>query len=222
MLGREPRDAYRDRARTTTTQMSKPLLAAAAALAFAGGIAAGLLLRSEPITLETGTLLDPPRAVAPFNLQGTGPATLDATSMSEQWSLVFFGFTRCPDICPTTLQLLSSARERIEANGVTPPRILLVTVDPEYDTVERLTAYAQYFGKGITGATGTPDAIAAVAGDLGIVYQRVPLEGDDYTMDHTGAVLLIGPDLSLRAVFSPPFDVPTLARDLTAILESES
>lgn len=222
MYGREPRDACRERAPTTTTQMPRPLLAAAAALAFAGGIAAGLLLRSEPLTLETGTLLDPPRAVAPFNLQGTGPATLDAAALSDGWSLVFFGFTRCPDICPTTLQLLSSARERIAANGETPPRILLVTVDPEYDTVERLTAYTRYFGEGITGATGTPEAVAAVARDLGIVYQRVPLEGDNYTMDHTGAVLLIGPDLGLRAVFSPPFDLPALARDLTDILASES
>ncbi|MEM6807913.1 MAG: SCO family protein [Pseudomonadota bacterium] len=202
--------------------MPRPLLAAAAALAFAGGITAGLLLRPEPLTLSTGTLLEPPRAVAPFNLQGTGPDMLDAAAMTGQWSLVFFGFTRCPDICPTTLQLLSNARERLSAQGFTPPEILLVTVDPEYDTVERLATYTQYFGQSITGATGTPDAVAAVARDLGIVYQRVPLEGDGYTMDHTGAVLLIGPDLNLRAVFSPPFDVSALAQDLAAILESES
>ncbi|MEM9058268.1 MAG: SCO family protein [Pseudomonadota bacterium] len=202
--------------------MPRPLLAAAAALVVVGGIAAGLLLRSEPLTLSTGTLLEPPRAVAPFDLQGTGPELLDAASMSNQWSLVFFGFTRCPDLCPTTLQLLSDARERVAASGVTPPRILLVTVDPEYDTLERLTSYVAYFGEGITGATGSPEAIAAVAGELGIVYRRVPMQGFGYTMDHSGAVLLIGPDLSLRAVFSPPFDVPALAQDLTNILDSES
>lgn len=202
--------------------MPRPLLAAAAALAFAGGIAAGLLLRSEPLTLSTGTLLEPPRFVAPFDLQGTGPDKLDAAAMTGEWSLVFFGFTRCPDLCPTTLQLLSDARERVAAQGVTPPRILLVTVDPEYDTLERLKSYVAYFGEGITGATGSPEDIAAVAGELGIVYRRVPMQGFGYTMDHSGAVLLIGPDLSLRAVFSPPFDVPALAQDLTNILESDT
>ncbi|MEM1437664.1 MAG: SCO family protein [Pseudomonadota bacterium] len=222
MSDREPRTAYGYRALTTTTHMPRPLLAAAAALAFAGGIAAGFLLRPEPLSLTTGTLLEPPRAVAPFNLQGPGPDTLDAAAMTGQWSLVFFGFTRCPDLCPTTLQLLSDARERVAANGVTPPRILLVTVDPEFDTLERMTNYVAYFGEGITGATGSPEAIAAVAGELGIVYRRVPMQGFGYTMDHSGAVLLIGPDLSLRAVFSPPFDVPGLVQDLTHILESES
>ena len=183
--------------------MRRLLLTAAAAAAFAGGLAAGLLLRPEPVTLETGTLLEPARAVAPF-------------------SLVFFGFTRCPDICPNTLQLLSAARERVIEAGAPAPRIVLVSVDPDHDDVDRLSDYVAYFGDGIVGATGSPDDIAGFASDLGIVYARVPLEGDDYTMDHSATVLLLDPEVQLRAVFSPPLRVPTLAGDLVTTMAAGS
>ncbi len=202
--------------------MRRLLLTAAAAAAFAGGIAAGLLLRPEPVTLETGTLLEPARAVAPFSLDATGPETLDKAALAGDWSLVFFGFTRCPDICPNTLQLLAAARERVIEAGAAAPRIVLVTVDPEHDDVARLSDYVTYFGEGIVGATGSPDDIANVARDLGIVYARVPLDGDDYTMDHSATVLLLDPAVQLRAVFSPPLRVPTLAEDLVTTMAAGS
>ena len=202
--------------------MQRPLIAAAAAAAFAGGIAAGLLLREHPVTLETGTLLDPPRAVAPFSLAATTGAALDRDALAGDWSLVFFGFTRCPDICPNTLQLLSSARERVAAAGVAPPRIVLVTVDPEHDDVARLTEYVAYFGDGVVGATGSAEAIAGIAQDLGIVYRRVPLPDGDYTMDHSAAVLLLDPQAALRAVFSPPLRAGALADDLVNLIGASS
>lgn len=202
--------------------MRRFLLSAAAATAFAGGIAAGLLLRPEPTTLEAGTLLEPARAVAPFSLAATGPDALDNAALAGKWSLVFFGFTRCPDICPNTLQLLSAARDRIIEAGKPAPRIVLVTVDPEHDDVGRLADYVAYFGEGIVGATGSPGAIAEVARDLGIVYTRVPLDDGGYTMDHSATVLLLDPAVALRAVFTPPLRVPALADDLVTIMAAGS
>lgn len=202
--------------------MRRLLLSAAAAAAFAGGIAAGLLLRPESPTLESGTLLEPARDVAPFSLAATGPGTLDKAALAGEWSLVFFGFTRCPDVCPNTLQLLSAARERVAEAGAPAPRIVLVSVDPEHDSVERLTDYVAYFGEGIVGATGSTDDIAGIARDLGIVYARVPLEGDDYTMDHSATVLLLDPEVQLRAVFSPPLRAASLAEDLVTTMAAGS
>ena len=186
--------------------MRRLIIAAAAALAFAGGLAAGLM---------------PPRAVAPFALDATGPARLDA-ALAGDWSLVFFGFTRCPDVCPNTLQLLSDARGRIADAGENPPRIVLITVDPEHDDVQRLSSYVAYFGEGVVGATGSPDDIARVAADLGIVYRRVPLPDGSYTMDHTASVLLLDPQMRLRAVFSPPLRAAALADDVIATMEIDS
>ena len=196
--------------------MKRLLLVLAALVAFAGGIGVGIWLRADVVTLETGTLLDPPRAVAPMALDTTHG---DADPLGDdRWSLLFFGFTRCPDICPNTLTILSDAQQRIDEADVTPPRIVLISVDPDYDTVDRLADYVAYFGTDVVGATGTEAAIAAVARDLGIVYRRVPLDDDDYTMDHTSAVLLIDPARQLRAVFSPPLRGDTLASDLIAAL----
>ena len=99
---------------------------------------------------------------------------------------------------------------------------MLVSVDPGYDDVARLSSYVAYFGDGVIGATGSDDDIAELARDLGIVYRRVPLDGGGYTMDHTASVLLLGPALQLRAVFSPPLRAAALADDVMAAMASES
>ena len=118
-------------------------------------------------------------------------------------SSVFFGFTHCPDVCPTTLM---ETTQWIEALGPDAERMrfVFVTVDPERDTPEVLDEYLSAFSHRIIGVTGKPDAVHAMVRDYKIVSRKVPLEGDDYTMDHTASVLLLDEGGSLAG---------TIARD---------
>lgn len=189
-------------------------------VAFGIGIAIGVA-RQTPVAvaLSAGTLLTPPREIAPFSLQSLDDATLDNQDLRNQWTLVFFGFTHCPDVCPTTLQLLADVREQLDPAAKRQLNIMLTTVDPARDDPETLATYASYFGEQITGVTGEATAIARFATDLGIVYKRIELKPDgEYTMDHSGAVLLVDPQAQLRAIFSPPLSRNAIAADLAQLI----
>jgi protein SCO1/2 len=204
--------------------MNRIAFLCAGIVAFAAGITVGLLNRNAPpVELSSGTLLEPPRAIAPFEMGApTGAFTND--DLEGQWSLLFFGFTRCPDICPTTLQLLADARGVLAAELPESdlPRIVLVSVDPGFDTEERLNNYTKFFGPAVKGVVGTPAQLAAFSEDLGVLYQKVPLGDEGYTMDHTGAVIVVSPQGQWRAVLSPPFDRDTIVNDLKRIIGAVS
>ncbi|MEL6868603.1 MAG: SCO family protein [Pseudomonadota bacterium] len=188
--------------------------------AFAIGIAFGLS-RQQPaaIALEAGTLLEPARNLQPFTLATAADANFTNADLQGRWTLVFFGFANCPDICPTTLQLLAAARAQAELPDALAPTIALISVDPERDDAQTLARYVDYFGDNLLGVTGAPDMIEQVATDFGVVYQRVETGTDgQYTMDHSGSVLLINPDGQLRAVFSPPLSRTAIAADLAHII----
>jgi protein SCO1/2 len=103
---------------------------------------------------------------------------------------VFFGFTHCPEVCPTTLYELNGWLARIGDEGKD-IRAYFVSIDPERDTPELLKAYVSTVSDRIVGITGEPDKIAAMAKAFGIFARRVELEGGDYTMDHTASILLL-------------------------------
>ncbi|MEM9171254.1 MAG: SCO family protein [Pseudomonadota bacterium] len=170
--------------------------------------------------LEAGTLLTPSRALQPISLHSATDAELTLGDLQNRWTLVFFGFTNCPNICQPTMQLLSRVQARIAAKDESRvPDILLVTVDPQHDDADTLLRYTQVFGDQITGATGDIDAIRAFASDLGVLFQRVELGEDQYTVDHSGTVLLLDPDARLRAIFSPPLGAVGIANDIMTLTE---
>lgn len=113
----------------------------------------------------------------------------DADLRGKPYAL-FFGFTHCPEVCPTTLFELAGAVAELGpvADGL---NVVFVTVDPERDTPEYLASYLATFNERFIGLRGTPDEVAAVARAFKATYRKVPLEGDDYTMDHTAIVYLI-------------------------------
>ncbi|MEL7024605.1 MAG: SCO family protein [Pseudomonadota bacterium] len=200
--------------------MNRFLVICAGLAAFVAGIAVGIVTRdSTPTELTSGTLLDPPRLIAQFEL-GQGDQRFDNQSLQNRWQLMFFGFTRCPDVCPTTLQLLSDARAAL-ADTLDPadvPDIVLISVDPEHDTPERLAQYTEFFGPGITGVVGSEDQLQPFSEDLGILYKKIPLANDDYTMDHSGAVIVVDTRGQWRAVFSPPLRRQDLIDDLNVLI----
>jgi protein SCO1/2 len=174
--------------------------------------------REAPAAIE-GLLWPNPRSVSAVDLvdQGGRPFTLER--LRGQWSLVFFGFTRCPDVCPTTLTVLRDAlRElRATAGAQTLPQVVLVSVDPERDTPAAMKSYVEFFDPEFIGATGAPAQVDALTRELGIVHMKVPLAGGDYTVDHTAAVLLLDPQARLVGLLSAPHAAPAIAAKYLAI-----
>jgi len=120
-----------------------------------------------------------------------------------QLKLIYFGFTYCPDVCPTELQAMSTALDLLDADAekVTP---IFITVDPERDTVEQMEAYAAYFHPRLVALTGTPEEIAAVAKAYRVYYARVETGQEGaYTMDHSSFIYLMGPDGRYLTHFGP-------------------
>jgi protein SCO1/2 len=131
----------------------------------------------------------------PIVLVILGGFLLGALDFHGRYMLVFFGFTRCPDICPAELQVISAALEELgpDADKVVP---IFITLDPERDTAEVVTAYVQNFGPNFVGLTGSPEAINQAAKAYRVTYQKFQDEsmGDNYSIDHSALAYLMGPD----------------------------
>jgi protein SCO1/2 len=124
---------------------------------------------------------------------------------------VFFGFTHCPDVCPTTLAKLAQVRRRAAIAGL---QVLLISVDPQRDTPAVLGTYVHAFDPQFQGLTGDPQTIARLAANFGVALNRVELPGGDYTMDHSAVVFVLDDSAHIVAIFTPPFDVTALSADL--------
>ena len=189
------------------------ILAAAALVAgLAGFWAASQLDRRSP-QLASGTWLPQARRVADFHLADIYGRPFSRADLAGTPTLVFFGFTHCPDVCPTTL--LKLARVRKEA-ALPRLRVLFVSIDPQRDTPQAVALYVHAFDPQFEGLTGDPAAISAVARDFGVAVSRVDLPGGDYTMDHSAVVFLLDDATRIAAVFTPPFEVASMAADLKA------
>lgn len=195
-----------------------PRLVLLAIVAFVVGlVVARAMLGSREVPVpatENATIFVPPRALPPLDLLGQDGKPLGPQFLVGHWTLVFFGFTHCPDVCPTTLTVLKQVHELL---GTLPedqqPRVMLLTVDPERDTPDRLRDYVRFFDPSFMGATGSADAIRAAAAAFAVPYAKVPLPGGGYTMDHGAGVFTVGPAGHVVAYSSPPLNADALARD---------
>jgi protein SCO1/2 len=183
-----------------------------------GAFVAGLALFSAVIFIVTGR---PPAPIAmpsaiggPFQLVDQNSKPISDQDLKGQPFLVFFGFTHCPDVCPTTLFEVSEVLRALgpEGKGV---RALFVTVDPERDTPEKLKDYLSSFDPRVIGITGDPEAIAAMEKAYRVYAKKVPLDGGGYTMDHTAIVYLM--DKSGR--FVTPFNLKRRPEEAAADLK---
>jgi len=192
------------------------------AIGLAAVLAAGVLLAlrmQTPAEPQYAFILPASDPVPEFSLVDQHGNPADQTVFEGQWDLVFFGFTHCPDICPTTLQVLSTAKTALEERGQSPlPRIVLVSVDPERDTPEIMGKYVDYFGDGNLGITGTLEEITKLTTGMGIYFEKQSADGDDYVVDHSAAVLVIDPDGGFHALFGGPHVVDNYVHDLPIIM----
>lgn len=157
-----------------------------------GAFAAGLVLCLGVILLMSGS--NATAAVGgPFRLvDQDGHAVTDHDFRGKPF-LVFFGFTRCPDVCPTTLLDITEVMKSLGPDADR-TAALFITVDPQRDTAAALKDYLSSFDPHVRGLTGDPAALAAVAKEYRVYYKKVPLDGGDYTMDHTAIVYLMDKD----------------------------
>jgi protein SCO1/2 len=188
--------------------------AVAVAAAFAGVYVARLVNQPAVPSLESGTSFPNPRPLAEFNLIDTQGAASSPATLRSHPTLVFFGFTHCPDVCPTTLALLSSVQKQVAMPGL---KVALISVDPERDTPEQLGRYISSFGGDLIGLTGTAPEISKTMKSFGVAASRVELPGGSYTMDHSATVFALDAGARIVAVFTPPFNAAALARDITRL-----
>jgi len=178
------------------------LLFAGACIAIAAALAIITVVvvngRSSPSNGAETTSTGQPLVGGDFKLVNQDEQPVDQTMLNGKWTLVFFGFTYCPEFCPTTLAELGAVQQRL-GDKAKDLQIVFVSVDPERDTPQALKDYlsSDGFPKGTIGLTGTPEQVATAAKAYRAFYQKVG-EGEGYTMNHSLTVYLMGPDGRFR------------------------
>jgi protein SCO1 len=190
-------------------------------VALAGIVASALWRHSAaPVDLTTGTFLTPSRKLPDFSLIDQDGKVFGSANLRGHWSILFFGYTNCPDFCPTTLTTLAAMQKRLRAAKVPVlPQVIFVSVDARRDTPAQLAKYVPYFDPGFIGLTAADQpSIEAVAKRLGVAVIIQPATDGAYTVDHSDALFVVGPDGRLAAILTGPFTVETVQGDFQRIV----
>ena len=204
-------------------------------LALAAGL--GLLAAQKffgPVTpatrwpaTQTVTLFPQARPLPPFSLRQSDGTQLADGELKGHWTLVFIGFTFCPDICPTTLAELAQAQAQWkDLPDSTRPRVLFVSVDPERDTPGKAGEYAHAFHPDTLAATADVPALEKFATSIGFVFMKVPGKGfdqnpQDYSVDHSANIAVLDPQGRLAGLIRPPFRPAAIADDLARLTSAD-
>ena len=207
------------------------LYAAGMCAAVAAGVVLYLELNSGqapslPASSVQATVISNPRSLEPFTLRDHKGEPFTLSSLQGKWTFLNFGYTYCPDVCPTTLATLAQLNAGLEKNGVEAPyQFVFVSIDPERDTQERLAGYVPYFSPGFIGVRGEDEDLRKITRQLGVLYIRAEEKGStggEYLMDHTASVMLIGPEGRFRAVFSAPHKASAMLKDFRVIASDDT
>ena len=187
--------------------------------AVAGVYVARMVTQPAVASLESGTVLPQPRILSEFSLTDTRGADTSPRELRGHPTLVFFGFTHCPDVCPTTLALLTSVQKQLalQDKKLAALKVALISVDPERDTPEQMGKYIASFGGDLIGLTGSAPEIVKTTRSFGVAFARVDLPGDSYTMDHSATVFVLDSQARIVAVFTPPLSAAALTRDVARL-----
>ncbi|MEN8167292.1 MAG: SCO family protein [Pseudomonadota bacterium] len=179
--------------------------------------------QQKKIETQRATVLPQLKKLRPFALFDQQGKPFDNQSLLGQWTFLSFGYTHCPDICPTTMALLTNMKQRLQSvETALPYKIAFVSVDPERDTQQRLAEYVSYFDPSFIGVTGSDDELKRLTQPLGILFAKVETEKSamGYVMDHSASIILVDPQGRYHALFSPPHDAAIMTEDFIAITEN--
>jgi protein SCO1/2 len=191
-------------------------------VALIAGILAALLVNrreNPPVDLTTGSFISPSRALPDFSLIDDHGRTFGPSNLQGHWSMMFFGYTNCPDFCPTTMATLAALDKRLRSSRApVRPQVIFMSVDAKRDTPAQLAKYVPYFDPDFVGVTAASQpAIEALAAKLGIAVIITPKPDGSYTVDHSGAIFVLNPQGRLTAILTGPFTVNALQTDFERI-----
>ncbi|WP_299770845.1 SCO family protein [uncultured Pseudoteredinibacter sp.] len=164
------------------------------------------VLSTEELRINGLFVLDQPRILSDFELQNHRSEAFNRDSLKGKWSLVFFGFTHCPDICPTTMALLNQLVTELNGDILDQTQVVMVTADPARDSIEKLAEYVPFFNPDFIGVTGEFITLKKLGNQLNVPFVKVP-QGDSYTVDHGGQVVIINPRGDYHGFLSTPLDL---------------
>ena len=207
----------------TRTQITVFVLVAIVALVL--GLTVNKVLTSKgqgdpTVLLDAGIVLLPQsRNLPELSLTNQDGQTVAVDQLKDQWSLLVFGYTFSPDICPATLAQLRQLQGQLPPETLSKLRIVLVTVDPNRDTPEQLKKYLDYFDAGFIGLTGEEATLQKLANAVSIPYIPADTSEENYTVDHSGNLVIIGPDGTQRGFIRAPINNTKLAAQLPGLLD---
>lgn len=202
--------------------MQRLLITVVALIALVAGV---VIYNNLPKPQPQALIYEPARPLQPFKLESSLGYTVDNNALSNQWTLLFTGYTFCPDICPTTMADLRKILPKLQQQTDLPVAVWMISVDPQRDTVKRVSDYAHFFGEAFVGVRAEHPQLYPFVTDLGLMYS-IPDEGEtDYLVNHSAAIVLVNPDGKRQAIFKaehvvgevPTVNMEQLAADFSII-----
>ena len=174
------------------------------------------VLSFDELRLNGAIVFEKPRIIKDFQLVDHKQKAFTVEDLKGKWSLIYFGFTHCPDICPTSLAQLNRLFGVLDQEVVDQSQVIMVSVDPARDTPEVLASYVTYFNKNFIGVSGHFVETMKLAQNLNVAFNKV-VTGDDYSVDHTGNLILVNPKGHYHGFFKPPFEMARMKLTLQSI-----
>jgi protein SCO1/2 len=205
------------------SRLPKPVLFVIVGIvaALLGALLAQSVLQNTPakMVLKSGTLVQPPKAIPDFALIDQFDAPFTAARLRNRWTLMFFGFANCAEVCPTTLTLLAATSKSLgDLPPTQRPQVVFVSVDAQRDTTAVLNEYIAHFDPTFIAVTGGQSDLDAFTKSLGVPSAIRPLEHGGYAVDHYAGILAFNPQGELRALFGAPHTIDSLTSDYRVLV----
>jgi protein SCO1/2 len=198
------------------------IIALAALIAVLGGLVVARAVLERSVEYQAASMYPQTPAIGAFELTDADGAAFTEQDLKGDLTLLFFGFTNCPDVCPDTLATLAEAMDKLETMRVERrPDVVFVSVDPARDAGESMRDYVAYFDPSFRAVTGSDEALAELTSQLGVMYARErPDDSGYYAVDHSGMIVIVDSEGRMIGRFPPSTDADSLAADLFQLSRS--
>jgi protein SCO1/2 len=194
-----------------------------AAVAAAIGLWAGnrYFAASPQPTLQSALLYPQPRTIGDFHLLQANGRPLSLADWHGHWTLVYFGYASCPDVCPTTLATFKAVEAELNKRGIGDKlQVDFISVDPDRDSPSLLASYVNFFSPNFIAASGTDDDLTPLSKALGLIYSRTKKQDGSVEVDHSNSIVIIDPQGRVVGLFRPPLSAAAMAADLATLVAS--